>query len=85
MKKWLLVIVFSLVGFSVFAQCPMCRKGAEGSNYAKKLNTGILYLLSFPIVMAAGFGTFWYLNRKKFHSGEENQDENDLLSNIHPN
>ena len=36
-----------------FAQCAMCRKNAEGSNIAKGLNTGILYLMAIPYFMIA--------------------------------
>ena len=85
MKKWLLILVFSLFGSAIFAQCPMCKASTEGSNYAKKINTGILYLLAFPFVMAGGFGTYWYLNRNKFHDEDQTPEDNDLLSNINLN
>lgn len=61
-----------------FAQCPMCRLTAEGSDYANSLNSGILYLLLFPVVVFLGGGLFWYYNRKKFISNdwEENTPSN---------
>jgi hypothetical protein len=48
------------------AQCPMCRLTAEGSEYANSLNSGILYLLLFPVTVFLGGGLFWYYNRKRF-------------------
>lgn len=83
MKRFLLLIVFALT-FSVatYAQCPMCRATTQGSNYANKINTGILYLLAFPFVIVGGVGLYWYRNRDKFMNTEE---DNALLKDIHPN
>lgn len=67
MKKILLVIFSILfnVGLTL-AQCPMCKASAESSDYAKGLNTGILYLLFIPFFLLLAAGTFWYFNRNKF-------------------
>lgn len=51
---------------NVVAQCPMCRKSAENSQFAKSLNLGILYLLVFPFLLMIGGGIYWYFNRKKY-------------------
>ncbi len=50
----LLLLTFSV--FNVDAQCAMCRAVAEsskdaGSTIANGLNTGILYLMSFPYIL----------------------------------
>ena len=54
----------------VVAQCPMCRMAAEsnlqqGGSMARGLNTGILYMLALPYILVAGFGYFWWQQRKK--------------------
>ena len=52
-----LVLLLFIIGLSTsFAQCAMCRAVAEssregGSSIANGLNTGILYLMSFPYVL----------------------------------
>lgn len=50
----LLLLIFSV--FNVDSQCAMCRAVAEsskeaGSTIANGLNTGILYLMSFPYIL----------------------------------
>ena len=55
--RYFLVFSFFIIGLSTsFAQCAMCRAVAEssregGSSIANGLNTGILYLMSFPYVL----------------------------------
>jgi hypothetical protein len=63
------VIIAFLIPYISHAQCAMCRASAEGTEIAKGLNTGILYLLAFPFLVIFGGGIFWYLNRKKFQAG----------------
>lgn len=65
-----LLFVISLLAFpyDAGAQCAMCRASAEGTEIAKGLNTGILYLLAFPFIVIFGGGIYWYLNRKKFQA-----------------
>ncbi len=52
-----LVLLLFIIGLSTsLAQCAMCRAVAEssregGSSIANGLNTGILYLMSFPYVL----------------------------------
>ena len=52
------------------AQCAMCRTTLQ-NNYssgspgiAAGINTGILYLLSFPYLMVMILGYFWYKSSK---------------------
>lgn len=72
MKKILLsaaLFVFLMFsGFSTSAQCSMCRRVAESNMEAgevkgRGLNTGILYLMSVPYLMAGVAGFMWW--RKK--------------------
>lgn len=65
-QKWFVALILLVVPMISQAQCPMCRLSAEGSDYAKSLNSGILYLLLFPVAVFLGGGLFWYYNRKKF-------------------
>lgn len=44
----------------------MCKAAASHSEYAKSLNTGILYLLAFPFVTIGGAMVIWKMNREKF-------------------
>ncbi|MFN8280973.1 MAG: hypothetical protein U0V49_11905 [Saprospiraceae bacterium] len=61
---FLLIIVTALV--PIAAQCPMCKMSAEsnmqnGGMAGRGLNTGILYLLALPYLIA---GTMIFLFRK---------------------
>ena len=55
--RYFLIFLFFIFSLSTsFAQCAMCRAVAEssregGSSIANGLNTGILYLMSFPYVL----------------------------------
>ncbi len=55
--RYFLIIIFFISSLSIsIAQCAMCRVVAEssregGSSIANGLNTGILYLMSFPYVL----------------------------------
>lgn len=64
--KAILLLIVTLLPLAADAQCAMCRASAEGTAYAKSLNSGILYLLLFPVTVFFGGGLLWYLNRKKF-------------------
>lgn len=59
----LILVVFAT---DLFAQCPMCKASASHSEYAKSLNSGILYLLAFPFVTIAGVMIIWRTNKEKF-------------------
>lgn len=67
MKKFILILLLAIGSFSFDsnAQCAMCRRVAESShdahdnNVGRGLNTGILYLLAIPYVLA-GIGFYAY-------------------------
>lgn len=69
------MLLLATVAFApeVKAQCSMCTISAEqgtknGNTQGKGLNSGIIYLLAIPYLLASGIGILWYLNyRKKAH------------------
>lgn len=74
-KYWLLGLLF-VVGFLLFsdpaqAQCSMCKVTAESSiedgksSIALGLNTGILYLASFPYLLIGILIFLWYRRYKR--------------------
>ncbi|WP_293743118.1 hypothetical protein [uncultured Pedobacter sp.] len=75
MKKKAIFIMFVLVfSFAVSpnvnAQCSMCTINAEqgvknGNTQTAGLNTGVLYLLSLPYLMAVIVGVVWYKKYRK--------------------
>jgi hypothetical protein len=73
MKKIASLLIVTLVitlSYEVFAQgCPMCKTSLEearknGSQVGNTLNSGILYLLALPYIVASVFGVIWYRNYK---------------------
>ena len=65
-----LIIVFLLIQLPAFAQCSMCKVSAEaslkeGDNIALGLNSGILYLASFPYILALVLGFLYYRHHQK--------------------
>jgi hypothetical protein len=73
-KKFIVIIFISLFTLAVSkplqAQCPMCKASAEasmkeGSNAAKGLNQGILYMLAAPYLLVGFIGFIWHRNQKK--------------------
>ncbi|MBB6239124.1 hypothetical protein HDC90_003771 [Pedobacter sp. AK013] len=75
MKKKAIFILFVLVltftiSPNVNAQCSMCTINAEqgvknGNTQTAGLNTGVLYLLSLPYLMAVIVGVVWYKKYRK--------------------
>ncbi|WP_044172928.1 hypothetical protein [Flectobacillus major] len=72
MKKLGITLLLSVVSVATsFAQCAMCRSVVEStisdgrSQIASNLNTGILYLLSAPYILAMVVGFLWWQNSKK--------------------
>ncbi|TCD12513.1 hypothetical protein EZ449_00230 [Pedobacter frigidisoli] len=75
MKKKLVFILFVLVfSFAIVpevnAQCAMCSINAEqgvknGNTVSAGLNTGVLYLLAVPYLMAIIVGVVWYKKYRK--------------------
>lgn len=66
----LLLMLFIVTPILSIAQCSMCRAAAEGSDYAKSLNTGILYLLLAPFFFIITLIIVWIKNKDKFSSHE---------------
>jgi hypothetical protein len=79
MKKLIIVLLVSTAIFLVLntnilhAQCPMCKANVESSLknterlVGKGLNTGILYLLALPYLLA-GAGCLYYY--RKYRTGQ---------------
>lgn len=75
MKKKVIFVLFVLVftftvSPNVNAQCSMCTINAEqgvknGNTQTAGLNTGVLYLLSLPYLMAVIVGVVWYKKYRK--------------------
>jgi len=65
------ILMFNLISIEVSAQCAMCRSVTESNlkndpdKVGSGLNTGILYLMSFPYILAAIGGFIWYTHKKK--------------------
>lgn len=74
MKKVLSILLFFLMLVAiqpdVKAQCAMCSANAEmgvknGNTQTKGLNSGVLYLLAIPFLLAGGVGVVWYTSYRK--------------------
>ena len=70
--KGFLIILFN-INFFTHSQCAMCRVVAEssqtgGGTIANGLNTGILYLMSFPYILLLVGLLFLYFQKKKLNS-----------------
>lgn len=71
MKSKVVLSVLLLVSFlDTNAQCAMCRavlESEEGQSTAEGVNNGIMYLMSIPYLLVAGFGfiIYWKFVRTK--------------------
>jgi len=76
MKRTSLLIAFAIVcliavtSVDVAAQCAMCKATVtenviSGKGKGQGLNSGILYLMAFPYIIASVIGFFWYRAYKK--------------------
>ncbi len=68
MKRFLLSIVFFLIGFAMQAQCAMCRAVLESetdNSMAEGVNNGIIYLAAIPYLLMGGLIWFIYRSRRK--------------------
>ncbi|SOD20460.1 hypothetical protein [Pedobacter xixiisoli] len=74
MKKALSILLFIFVMIAAQpeakAQCAMCTANAEmgvknGNTQTKGLNTGVLYLLAAPFLLAGVVGMVWYTSYRK--------------------
>lgn len=56
-----------LMSVDAHAQCAMCKAVAENndSGVADGLNTGILYMMAFPYLLATTVAILWYRHNKK--------------------
>lgn len=75
MKKFLLILLLlTTATMQTFAQCAMCRSTLENNfsngdpGIAAGINTGILYLLALPYLIAMVIGYLWY---KSTRNGEK--------------
>lgn len=64
------IILLTCITVDLTAQCAMCRATVESSaktpnGKGKGINSGILYLMVIPYLMAAGIGYFWYKHSRK--------------------
>lgn len=72
-RKILFIAIFGVMIFGaaeVKAQCAMCTTAVEsnnksGANTTKGLNSGILYLLAAPYLLAGVGGYIWYRNYRR--------------------
>jgi len=72
-KVFLTLILFALIFIvapNVNAQCAMCTINAEqgvknGNTQAAGLNTGVIYLLVIPYILATVVGIIWYKKYRK--------------------
>lgn len=71
MKHYIVVFGFTFLFFlETNAQCAMCRavlESEEGQSTAEGVNNGIMYLMSIPYILVAGFGfiIYWKFFRAK--------------------
>ena len=65
-----LIILIQFGSGRIYAQCALCQaqvqtNSNEGNQQAAGLNTGILYLMSTPYLIALGLGVIWYKKYRK--------------------
>ena len=71
MKKWLLILLFTILYSPLTnAQCSICTKTVQqlGEKPAKGMNSGILYLAFAPLAIGAIIGYKWWKNNKEQQS-----------------
>lgn len=69
-SKVALYVLFFVSSLYTNAQCAMCRavlESEEGQSTAEGVNNGIMYLMSIPYLLVAGFGfiIYWKFFRVK--------------------
>lgn len=74
----LLFLFYCIATGETVAQCAMCTLNAEGSqdSQAHAINTGILYMLLFPLVIILVVGFLLWKNRKKLFKSYPNDKVN---------
>jgi preprotein translocase subunit SecG len=74
LKKLFALLIVSFIKLSIFAQCAMCKAGAEqslerGSTAANWINYAIIFLMTIPLVLIFSL----YMLHK--HNQKKNQNE----------
>ena len=69
LKKLIILLIISFTNLSVFAQCAMCKAGAEqslerGSTAANWINYAIIFLMTIPLVLIFSLYMLYRYNRK---------------------
>lgn len=68
MKKLILlaIVIFFTVSQALAQGCAMCKSSAANLNEdsARGLNSGILYLVAFPLLLMGGTAYYWYRKNK---------------------
>jgi hypothetical protein len=64
------IVVMMVCSTELAAQCAMCKATVtenviSGKGKGQGLNSGILYLMAFPYIIASVIGYFWYRAYKK--------------------
>lgn len=77
---WTLFLSALIGPVVVNAQCAMCKAVAEsnansGGPVADGLNSGILYLMFFPYLLALVVAVLWYRHNKKSKSSEGQRND----------
>lgn len=70
MKRWIIALI--IFGYKVesYAQCAMCKAGAEqslekGSTAANWINYAILFLMTIPLLLILGLYLLYRYNKSK--------------------
>lgn len=68
--KMVSIVIAALFFLETNAQCAMCRavlESEEGQSTAEGVNNGIMYLMTIPYLLVAGFGfiVYWKFFRAK--------------------
>lgn len=66
----IIVLIVMASSADIVAQCAMCKATVtenviSGKGKGQGLNSGILYLMAFPYIIASVIGFFWYRAYKK--------------------
>lgn len=70
LKKLIAFLFISAIHLSVFAQCAMCKAGAEqslerGSTAANWINYAIIFLMTIPLVLIFSLYMLYRYNKRK--------------------
>ena len=70
LKKLFSLIIVSFIKLSIFAQCAMCKAGAEqslerGSTAVHWINYAIIFLMSIPLILIFSLYMLHKQNQKK--------------------